>query len=250
MRQCNKPAIIGLLLFIIALTAPATGARAVLPPGVAQALEQAARETQILYQNEVVLAYGLNDPALAAILVRRAGDRAGDAMSAAVVSAVARYPAHNAEIVAVAGAMAPPFRDRIAYDVARAFPGFAMGYQPVVLSYGSPVYAPAPSYAPPPIYATPPRQPVYSAVPLPPVGGRVVDEFFMADDADDLIYDPLESFNRPIFWFNDQIDRFLFKRIAQVYGFVTPDVAKAAIARGFDNIVAPARFDNDLLQGE
>lgn len=246
MRTWKRPAIIGLLLFIVALTLPATGARAVLPPGVAQELEQAARETQVLFQNEVVLAYGLSDPALAAILVRRAGERAGDAMSAAVVSAVAQYPAYNAEIVAVAGALAPPFRDRIAYDVARAFPGFAMGYQPVVLSYGSPSYAPAPTYAP----APPQQQQAYSAVPLTPMGTGMDDEFIFDDDMVDEIYDPLETFNRSIFWFNDQIDTFLFKPIAQVYGFVTPDAAKDAIARGFDNIGAPARFANDLLQGE
>ncbi len=240
MSMRDKPAIIGLLLFIIALTIPAAGARAALPPGVAQELERTARDIQILFRNEVALANGLNNPELAAILVRRAGDRAGDAMSAAVIGAVARYPAHNAEIVALAGAVAPPFRDRIVFDVARAFPGFAAGYQPVVLAY------PTPAYYPP----APQPSLIYGAAAPAPGGDRAMDDYFYDDGAADEIYDPLESFNRSIFWFNDQLDSFLIKPIAQVYGFVTPDVAKDAIARGFDNLGAPARFANDLLQGE
>ena len=242
MKIRKTPAIVWLLLYALVLTAPATGAQAALPPGVAQTLEQTAREIQTLFQNEVALANGLNDPELATILVRRASDRAGDAMSAAVVGAVARYPAHNAEIVALAGAFAPPFRDRIAYDVARAFPGFAIGYQPVILTYSTAGYAAAPAYAPP--------QPVYSAAPAAMEPEFDDDDFFAGEAAGEEIYDPLETVNRSIFWFNDQLDTFLLKPIAQVYGFVTPDVAKDAIARGFDNLAAPARFANDLLQGE
>lgn len=242
----DKPAIIGLLLYVIALAIPAAGARAALPPGVAQELERTARDIQILFQNEVALANGLTDPALAAILVRRAGDRAGDAMSAAVIGAVARYPVHHAEIVALAGAVAPSFRDRIAFDVASVFPGFAAGYRPVVLSYPTPGYGPAPAYYPP----APQPSLIYGAAAPAPAGDQTMDDDFYDDGAAYEIYDPLESFNRSIFWFNDQLDRFLIKPIAQVYGFVTPDAAKDAIARGFDNLGSPARFANDLLQGE
>ena len=244
MGMGKRPAIIGLLLYVIAVLAPVAGVQAALPPAVAQTLQRTAIDILILFQNEIALANGMTDPELAAILVRRAGDRAGDAMSAAVVAAVARYPAHNAEIVALAGAVAPPFRDRIAYDVARAFPGFALGYQPVILSY------PTTGYAPAPVYAQPPPQPLYTAAAPPAPLDSAEDDFFFGEAADEEIYDPLESFNRSIFWFNDQIDRFLIKPIAQVYGFITPDVAKDAIARGFKNLGSPARFANDLLQGE
>ena len=241
MRMRDKPAIVGILLFVIAWLVPITGARAVLPPNVAQELQRAAGEIQFLFHNEVTLASGLSDPETAAILVRRAGDRAADAMSAAVVGVIARYPADNAEIVALAGAVAPQFRDRIAFDVARAFPGFATGYRPVVISYPTQSYAAATAYYPPPPQAT------FNYVVAAPAP---MDADFYDTGAFDEIYDPLESFNRFIFWFNDQIDSLLFKPIAQVYGFVTPNVAKQAIARGFDNLGSPARFANDLLQGE
>ena len=243
MGMRKRPAIIGLLLYVIAVMAPAAGVQAALPPGVAQTLQRTVIDILILFQIDVAPANGMTDPELAAILVRRAGVRAGDAMSAAVVAAVARYPADNAEIVALAGAVAPPFRDRIAFDVARAFPGFALGYQPVVLSYPTTAYALAPVYAPPP-------QPVYTAAPPVLLDSAENDDYFFGEAAGEEIYDPLESFNRSIFWFNDQVDRFLIKPTAQVYGFITPGAAKNAIARGFENLGAPVRFANDLLQGE
>lgn len=246
MRLRDWPVIIGVLLLVIALTLPAAGARAALPPGVAQDLQRTASEIQLLLNNEVALANGLTNPELAAILVRRAANRAGNAMSAAVVGAIARYPAHNAEIVALAGAVAPRFRDRIAFDVARIFPGFAAGYQPVAIAYPTPDYGLAPSYGPPA-----PQPPIsYGAAPLAAVGDEAMDDYFDYAGVGDEIYDPLESLNRSIFWFNDQIDRFLIRPIALVYDFAIPDMAKAAIARGFDNLGSPARFANDLLQGE
>ena len=87
-------------------------------------------------------------------------------------------------------------------------------------------------------------------VPTPAPLGEAPEFEFYDDAGADEIYDPLESFNRVVFWFNDQVDSYIFKPIAVAYSFVTPNPAKDAIARGFDNIGAPARFANDLLQGE
>ena len=245
MRRRNIPGIIGILLYALALTVPAAGVQAALPPGLAEELRRAASDIQNLFQNEVILASGLRDPELAAVLLHRADARASDAMSAAVVGAVARYPAHNAEIVALAGSVAPRFRDRVAFDVARALPGFAAGYQPVVLSYPTPAYGLAPGYGQPQL------QSFNLPVPTPaPLGEAPEFEFYDDAAGADEIYDPLESFNRAVFWFNDQVDSYIFKPIAVAYSFVTPKLAKDAIARGFDNLGAPARFANDLLQGE
>lgn len=243
----SRPAIIGFLLSVIVLTVPLASARAALPAGVAQSLQRTASEIQFLFQNEIALANGLGNPEIATILVRRAHGRAGDALSAAVVGAVALYPADNAEIVALAGAAAPQFRDRIAFAVARAFPGFSTGYQPLTVSYPTVGLFAAPAYTLPP---APPRQTIYTTAQPAPLAAGGDDDFFFGEDVDEDIYDPLESINRSIFWFNDQIDIFLIKPIAQAYGFVTPDAAKQAIARGFDNLASPARFANDLLQGE
>jgi phospholipid-binding lipoprotein MlaA len=251
MGMRDKSAIVGLLLFVCASIVPLGGARAAVPPSIAAELQRVASEIQFLFQNEIALANGMTDPTMADILVSRAGDRAGDAISAAVVGAIARSPADQAEIIALAGAMAPMFRDRIASDVARAFPGFATGYRPVVITYPTTVYDQTTNYSLATTYTV---QTAFNYTPPPPapasLSGDPLDVYFDDADAMDEIYDPLESFNRFIFWFNDQLDSLNFKPIARVYGFVTPDVAKQAIARGFDNLGAPARFANDLLQGE
>ena len=87
---------------------------------------------------------------------------------------------------------------------------------------------------------------------------RAFDELF-EDDALLALYeapeatvdDPLESLNRGIFWFNDQIfDRLLLRPIAWLYSTVMPDVAKPPIRNAFKNLNAPVVFANDLLQGE
>jgi len=56
--------------------------------------------------------------------------------------------------------------------------------------------------------------------------------------------------NRAIFAFNDMIDIFVLRPLAVIYGFVTPAVVKASIARAFENLNAPVVLVNDLLQLE
>lgn len=72
------------------------------------------------------------------------------------------------------------------------------------------------------------------------------------DDAefDDMVteYDPLERFNRVMFNFNRQVDRFVLKPVARVWNFVVPDLAQQSLANAFDNIAMPRRFVNSLLQ--
>jgi phospholipid-binding lipoprotein MlaA len=72
------------------------------------------------------------------------------------------------------------------------------------------------------------------------------------DDAefDDMLteYDPLERFNRVMFNFNRQVDRFVLKPVARVWNFVVPDLAQQSLANAFDNIAMPRRLINSLLQ--
>ena len=62
--------------------------------------------------------------------------------------------------------------------------------------------------------------------------------------------DPLESVNRGIFAFNQQVDRFLLDPITRVYRFIVPDPAKRAVRRAFANLNAPSVLANDLMQRE
>ncbi|MBM4243560.1 MAG: VacJ family lipoprotein [Deltaproteobacteria bacterium] len=62
--------------------------------------------------------------------------------------------------------------------------------------------------------------------------------------------DPWEPFNRPIFAFNEGLDRWLIKPVAQGWDTVMPRPVQVSIDNFFDNLRFPARFVNDLLQGE
>ena len=261
--------VVGCLVVMLALLAPGAAARAALAPQLVAEIEQAALEAAYLVRNDTAAVAGLNNPELVAIMFQRSHQRAADAMSAVVVGAVARNPAQAAEIVAVASVAAPQYRDRFAYDVAKAFPGLAGGYplgavQYLVpsydyygtASYGAAVYAPAPAYGYPPAPVYSPT-PVYTPTPVYATGPAYAATLPIAAEDEpamiggpEPIEDPFEAFNRGVFFVNDQLDTYLIRPIAWAYGWVTPDPVKAAVRRAFLNLRSPARFANDLLQLE
>lgn len=64
------------------------------------------------------------------------------------------------------------------------------------------------------------------------------------------IDDPFEEFNRAVFKINDITDHYLIGPIARAYGNVTPEPVKRSLKRALQNLGAPVRFANDILQGE
>ena len=211
-------------------------ARAALAPHVVAALERSAYDVAVLVQTDSNLAASLNNPELAAIMSRRAADRAADSFSATVVGLVAQNPAQAQEILAVANRMAPQYRDRVAYDVARAFPGLAGGYAAPTVQFTATTYDyAAPTYAPAGAATT-----VYASDMDAMDGGGTADT----------VYDPIEPVNRAIFIVNDQVDTYLLRPLAFAYGWVTPAPVRLAVRRAFVNLGSPARFANDLLQLE
>lgn len=62
--------------------------------------------------------------------------------------------------------------------------------------------------------------------------------------------DPLEKINRPIFRFNDGLDRWLLEPLATGYDFVMPDIAQNWVGNFFTNLRFPIVFANCLLQGK
>jgi phospholipid-binding lipoprotein MlaA len=60
--------------------------------------------------------------------------------------------------------------------------------------------------------------------------------------------DPWESFNRPIFTFNDTLDTYALKPIAQGYQKVTPQFAQDGVSNFFGNLGEPRNLLNNLLQ--
>ncbi|MFO1424712.1 MAG: VacJ family lipoprotein [Candidatus Competibacteraceae bacterium] len=63
------------------------------------------------------------------------------------------------------------------------------------------------------------------------------------DDAD-----PLESYNRAMFAFNDAVDKALFKPVAKVYRRVLPEPVTTSIGNFFSNLNDVVVLVNDLLQ--
>lgn len=61
------------------------------------------------------------------------------------------------------------------------------------------------------------------------------------------VRDPLEPVNRGIFWFNDKLYFYLLKPVARGLR-VVPEPARVSVGNFFDNLAAPVRLANKLLQ--
>lgn len=62
--------------------------------------------------------------------------------------------------------------------------------------------------------------------------------------------DPWQPVNRKIYQFNDTVDRWVLKPVAQGYDRITPDPVQRAIGNVFDNANTPIVAVNQLLQGK
>src|SRR5690554_335365 len=62
--------------------------------------------------------------------------------------------------------------------------------------------------------------------------------------------DPWEGFNRKMFAFNDTLDTYAFKPLAEGYRKVTPNFMQRGIGNFFNNIGEVRNLTNNLLQGK
>lgn len=60
--------------------------------------------------------------------------------------------------------------------------------------------------------------------------------------------DPFESYNRSVFAFNEGVDKYAFKPVAEAYNFVMPDFASKGVTNFFSNLDDIVVFFNQLLQ--
>jgi phospholipid-binding lipoprotein MlaA len=74
---------------------------------------------------------------------------------------------------------------------------------------------------------------------------------FLDDDDEILeVSDPLETFNRGMFWFNDKLYFYLMKPIARGYRWIAPEPFRVAVGNVFSNLATPVRVVNAGLQGK
>jgi phospholipid-binding lipoprotein MlaA len=66
----------------------------------------------------------------------------------------------------------------------------------------------------------------------------------------DTIADPLEPLNRAFFHFNDKLYYWVLKPVTKGYSFIVPEDMQIVIRNFFDNLRAPGRAVNSLLQGQ
>ena len=62
--------------------------------------------------------------------------------------------------------------------------------------------------------------------------------------------DPMESFNRQVFEFNEGLDKVVLKPLAQAYDKVVPVPVQECLSNGFSNLREPSNALNNLLQGK
>jgi len=87
------------------------------------------------------------------------------------------------------------------------------------------------------------------------VEAQLTDADFDAEFADDfneeveapLINDPLESWNRGVFWINDKLYFYALKPVARVFR-VVPSPARKGVRNFFSNLTTPVRLINATLQ--
>jgi phospholipid-binding lipoprotein MlaA len=62
--------------------------------------------------------------------------------------------------------------------------------------------------------------------------------------------DPLESFNRGVFWFNNQLDDYVLEPIAKGWEKITPARLRKSVSNFFQNLCFPIVAGNNLLQAK
>ena len=70
------------------------------------------------------------------------------------------------------------------------------------------------------------------------------------DDGTQASSDPWEGVNRQVFAFNETLDAWVAKPLADAYIFVTPGFARDGVTNFFDNLGEPANALNNTLQGK
>ncbi len=193
-------------------------------------------------------AYPADSPTLSA------GQSAGgeNQLAAAVIGAIAARPALAGEITEAAIRAMPHLESGLVDKTLGAFPGF----REIVLAAAARAQMAAPMQRDSAVAAvveTAPADaptPAPEAVPAPPAPQPVPVERHAGGLGAEEISDPLEGFNRAVFFLNDGLDTILIRPIAYLYGNILPPFVKRRVRNFFSNINEPVTFANDLLQLE
>lgn len=78
------------------------------------------------------------------------------------------------------------------------------------------------------------------------------EDFFEDEFGEDKveIADPLATWNRAMFHFNDKLYFWLLKPVARAYKAITPEIFRIGVKNFFRNLATPIRLANCILQGK
>ncbi|TPW14792.1 MAG: lipoprotein [Halothiobacillaceae bacterium] len=99
--------------------------------------------------------------------------------------------------------------------------------------------------------------PTHNGAAKDPFADDTVDESDLAENSAESsnqpplleVSDPLERYNRGIFWLNDKFYFYLLKPVAKTYRYV-PEGVRVSISNVFSNLTSPIRLVSSLLQGD
>ncbi len=74
-------------------------------------------------------------------------------------------------------------------------------------------------------------------------------EALLGEDVDVEVSDPIEPFNRVMFWFNDKLYVYALNPLAKGWRYIMPKPIRVSISDFYYNIRAPIRIVNAALQG-
>ena len=230
---------LALLSVAPAVATPALGAAQSLPPQMAARIAGAAEQGR------------LHQAALGDIIDERR-QTANRQLETAVVAAINERPDLFQAIMREAHLQAPESRASLNLTISGMFPGFAGTLPKSRAPARGPSQAPTRPVVPDAQRAAPvldARATVIAGAPplaeRPPLWPILVQEGGTDGYADK---DPLEGLNRVFFYTNGVLDYLIFEPIALGYRYITPQAARKAIRRAFDNLSSPIIFANDLLQ--
>ncbi|MCB0317482.1 MAG: VacJ family lipoprotein, partial [Bdellovibrionales bacterium] len=64
------------------------------------------------------------------------------------------------------------------------------------------------------------------------------------------IKDPLEPFNRGVYWFNETADEYVIDHVAASYDYIVPDELQSGIGNVFSNLRYPKRLVSNVVMGD
>jgi len=220
-------------LAFLSMASTTIGLAQSLPPHVAESIAEAAEQGR---RHEEALSDVIDAR-------RRVANRQ---LETAVVAAINQRPELFSEIMREAHRRAPESRISLDSTITRMFPGFVSALPPPSKTHSLRQAAREPQRDQPIIYshaqiipdmASPEERPLNWPI-LPKEGG--IDGY--AD------IDPLEGLNKVFFYTNGVLDYLIFEPLAKTYRYVTPELARDALGRAFNNLSSPIIFANDLLQ--